>query len=177
MKLTGSWLLKAIAATTFLAGCGSAEPSDTTTYAKLYASAIGFREETGGSDGYWACVLEGTFPFRDWPTDTRTDSVDLYFTRGYLYPDGHAIVRGTSLHHVPLTVTRVSSREVQLTWGPPLSQTQSGAFNADGMGSLYAEWACTTTLPFAADSALVAAGYNADSLLPGYVRMSRVPFP
>jgi hypothetical protein len=169
--------LKLFAATAALTSCGSSEPSVVPTYAKLYASAIGFNPETGGSEGYWACTLEGTYPFPDWPTDVRTDSIDAYFTRGYLYPDGHAIVRGTQLLKIPLTLTHVTPRQVQLAWGPPFNQTQLGTFKAEGQGTLNADWLCSADLPFAADSELVAAGYKADSLLPGYVRVTRVSFP
>lgn len=163
--------LTLLAVGSLLAGCGTAEPPVTPTNASLFASAIGFTE---GSYDYWACTLEGAYPFPGWHRASHTDLVALHFTRGYLFADGHVIVKDTLYPSVAVTLTYLSPAQIQTTLGPPFNQTRVASFNSDGMGSVLGEWLCSTDLAFATDSALVGAGYHADSLYSGAIQISRV---
>lgn len=154
-----------------LSSCSAAEPPITPTNAFFDAGALGL---SPGSDDYFTCLVQGSYPFRGWPSGTRTDTAALTLQRAYFSANGQVVSRDTQYIDVQIRLTRLNGREMQILLGPPFGQSLIGTYNSQNLGSIGSPWLCSKELPFAMDSALTRAGYVADSVLPGYVTISRV---
>jgi len=154
-----------------LLGCDSTGPSRThATFATLFASAFFQDQVTGARSG---CTLSGVLSVRRWPASAGADTASLHLTRQYSPDDSTSVLRDTGLSGIPVSLTGVDSLHVVIGLGAPLDQTIAGTLDSVGGWSMSGTWTCPSAPPLAADSALLAQGYAADSLPPGALHLDR----
>jgi hypothetical protein len=155
------------------AACDSTSPGQRShdTIAVLSAVAA-FNDVSTGDQHY--CTLSGNWSLPAWPTSTATDSATLYFARELLLTGGTVVRRDTTLPNVSITWTPVDSTHLDLVIGPPLTAGLTGSLDSATGRVFTASWPCSPSLPFGSDSALLANGYQPDSLGMGLLHVSRV---
>lgn len=162
------WLLLCL-----LPACDSNGPNErtSTTVAVLYGLSS-FNQPALGRQHF--CTLSGAWKLPAWPDSTASDTATLVFSRQLLATGPGNLLRDTVLGGVTVSWVRVDSTHLNLGLGPPISISFSGGLDSAAGTVWRGVWPCPTALPFGADSALVANGYEPDSLQPGVLTVSRI---
>jgi hypothetical protein len=138
------------------------------TIAGLSAVALYTDSTAGRLD---ACTLGGSWSMPDWPASTRTDTATVFLSRQAIF-SGSSILRDTA-EHLAVTLSRRDSLHFDLALPSPFADTVALVLDSLRGLRLSAGWSCPSTFPLALDSALVANGYQADSLNKGTLDLGR----
>lgn len=108
------------------------------------------------------CRLQGNFALDSFARvswvahDTR-----VYFGRGIAGPSQSILIRDTLIIGISITGNYPDSQTVRLILGPPISDTLVAPVGSTDPASGIGGWMCRPILPFATDSQLQGAGYQA----------------
>lgn len=154
-----------------LPACDATGPSQTrATIATLFASTSFQDQQTGARS---TCALSGVWQLSRWPATTRPDTAFLHLFRQFSPDDSTSVLQSTELSAVTIALGRTDSVHVEIVLGTPLDQVIAGTLDSVGGWRLSGNWRCPASPPLAADSALLAKGYAADSLPVGSLQVDR----
>jgi hypothetical protein len=110
-----------------------------------------------------------------WPRTTRTDTATIHFARQAILPRSTSIFRDTIAADLAITLSPLDSLHFTLAFPHPLADTMTLLLDSLGGVRLSSAWPCPPGFPLAHDSALLANGYQADSLTSGTLQLTRYP--
>ena len=160
-----------------IAACDGSGPNVTHPRVALLNALSRYDDSTNGHHSY--CSLSGSWLMPRWPDSTREDTATLYFVRS-VFSDtilSHAspgVQRDTLFGSLSVRWDRTDATHLTLRLGQPLALDIPGTLVGSGGNSWAGTWDCAASLPFAADSTLLANGYVADSLGGGTLRVTRM---